>query len=90
MVGLFSLQNQNPIEKIYRYEQEIHELYCPCIDGKSEFAAITAEVIFPFATDDSVKQLFSRSLSYRGMDKYPQYQYWTVQLLVNDENRNLC
>ena len=69
----FSLQNQNPIEKIYRYKQEIHELYCPRIDGKSGFAAITAGVIFPFATDESVKQLFSKSLRHRGMDKYPQY-----------------
>ena len=25
----FPLQNENPIEKIYRYKQEIHELYCP-------------------------------------------------------------
>ncbi len=69
----FSLQNQNPIEKIYRYKQEIHELYCPRIDGKSGFASITAGVIFPFATYDSVKQLFSKSLIYRGMNKYPEY-----------------
>lgn len=69
----FSLQKQNPIEKIYRYKQEIHELYCPRIDGKSGFAAITAGVIFPFASDDSVKRLFSKSVNYRGMGKYPQY-----------------
>lgn len=69
----FSLQSQNPIEKIYRYKREIHELYCPRIDGKSGFAAITAGVIFPFANDDDVKHLFSSSLAFRGMDKYPNY-----------------
>lgn len=69
----FSLQSQNPIEKIYRYKKEIHELYCPRIDGKSGFAAITAGVIFPFATDESIKQLFSISMQFRGMDRYPNY-----------------
>ena len=48
-------------------------MYCPRIDGKSGFAAITAGVIFPFATDDEVKQLFDTSLVFRGMDKYPNY-----------------
>lgn len=69
----FSLQGQNPIEKIYRYKKEIHELYCPRIDGKSGFAAITAGVIFPFAKDEDVKELFSKSLEFRGMEKYPNY-----------------
>jgi hypothetical protein len=69
----FSLQNENPIEKVYRYKQEIHELYCPRIDGKSGIAAITAGVIFPFAPDKSVQNLFWKSLSYRGMSQWPQY-----------------
>ena len=69
----FSLQSQNPIEKIYRYKQEIHELYCPRIDGKSGFAAITAGVIFPFASDAAIKQLFRESLAYRRMNELPQY-----------------
>lgn len=69
----FSLQDQNPIEKIYRYKKEIHELYCPRIDGKFGFAAITAGVIFPFAKDESVKELFSASVQFRQMDKYPNY-----------------
>jgi len=84
----FSLQSQNPIEKIYRYKQEIHELYCPRIEGKSGFAAITAGVIFPFATDDSVKQLFSKSLSHRGMDKYPKYNPLTGANSVQAGNIN--
>lgn len=69
----FSLQNQNPIEKVRRYKEELHELYCPRLDGKVGFAAITAGVIFPFADDTAVKSLFRASLSYRGMEKYPSY-----------------
>ena len=51
----FSLQSQNPVEKIYRYKQEIHELYCPRSDRNAGFAVITAGVIFPFAKDEAVK-----------------------------------
>ncbi len=69
----FSLQKENPIEKVYRYKQEIHELYCPRIDGKAGFAAITAGVIFPFAADRLVKNLFAKSLHYREMDQWQQY-----------------
>lgn len=69
----FSLQNQNPIEKIRRYKEELHELYCPRLDGKASFAAITAGVIFPFAADSEVNNLFKSSLSYRKMDEYPAY-----------------
>jgi hypothetical protein len=69
----FSLQSENPIEKVYRYKQEIHELYCPRIEGKSGIAAITAGVIFPFATDESVQRLFWKSRTYRGMTQWPQY-----------------
>ncbi|MDQ7091708.1 MAG: NERD domain-containing protein/DEAD/DEAH box helicase [Methylococcales bacterium] len=84
----FSLQSQNPIEKICRYKQEIHELYCPRIDGKAGFAAITAGVIFPFATDESIKQLFAKSLNYRGMEKYPSYNPLTGANSVQSGNIN--
>ena len=69
----FSLQTQNPIEKVLRYKQELFELYCPRLDRKAGFAVITAGVIFPFAQDKKVKELFSRSLEYHGVDKYPEY-----------------
>ncbi len=69
----FSLQSQNPIEKIRRYKEELHELYCPRLDGKASFAAITAGVIFPFADDSAVNNLFKASLHYRNMDEYPAY-----------------
>jgi len=69
----FSCQRDNPIEKIIRYKQEIHDLYCPRIDGKAGFAAITAGVIFPFAADNVVKSLFDLSMQYRGIDRFPNY-----------------
>lgn len=69
----FSVQNQNPVEKIYRYKQEIHELYCPRLDGKAGFATITAGVIFPFAKSAAVRELLRPSLEYRGMFAWPQY-----------------
>lgn len=82
----FSLQTENPIEKVYRYKQEIHDLYCPRIEGKSGIATITAGVIFPFATDKSVQDLLSKSLSYRGMDQWPQYNPLTGANSVQSGN----
>ena len=38
----FSLQSQNPVEKIFRYKQEIHDLYCPRLNARAGFATITA------------------------------------------------
>lgn len=61
----FSLQSQNPIEKVYQYKQEIFNLYCPRLQQSSGFAAITAGVIFPFASDASVRALFDKSMKYR-------------------------
>jgi hypothetical protein len=69
----FSVQNQNPVEKIYRYKQEIHDLYCPRLDGKSGFATITAGVIFPFANKADIDELLRQCLEYRGMLNWPQY-----------------
>jgi hypothetical protein len=53
----FSLQSDNPVEKVFRYKQEIQDLYCPCIDQRNGLAVITAGIIFPFADDDRVAQL---------------------------------
>ena len=69
----FSLQKENPIEKIFRYKQEIFDLYCPRIDNKAGYAVITAGVIFPFADEKKLKELFNLSLTYRKMDKYENY-----------------
>ncbi|ACQ92294.1 conserved hypothetical protein [Tolumonas auensis DSM 9187] len=69
----FSIQNQNPVEKIYRYKQEIHDLYCPRLDGKAGFATITAGVIFPFAKQTEINAMLKPCLAYRGMLDWPQY-----------------
>jgi hypothetical protein len=69
----FSLQKDNPIEKVRRYKKELFELYCPRLQQGAGFAVITAGVIFPFAEDQRIKSLFEPSLKYRGLDKYPQY-----------------
>ncbi len=69
----FSIQSQNPVEKVYRYKQEIHELYCPRLNQRAGFATITAGIIFPFAQDEKVMALLSSCLRHRGMSQYPQY-----------------
>lgn len=69
----FSLQDQNPIEKVYRYKQEIYELYCPRLKKQFGFSVITAGVIFPFASDERIKKLFAPCLMYREMNKNKQY-----------------
>jgi hypothetical protein len=69
----FSIQSQNPVEKVSRYKQELHELYCPRLEKNAGFAVITAGVIFPYAKDQRVNELLSPCLQYRGMAKYPQY-----------------
>ena len=69
----FSMQKDNPIEKINIYKKELHELYCPRLEQRAGFAVITAGVIFPYAKENELKQLFEKSLSYRKMDNYPEY-----------------
>jgi hypothetical protein len=69
----FSLQAENPVEKVYRYKQEIFNLYCPRLKQGPGFAVITAGIIFPFADDARVKDLFTPCLEYRDMRKFPEY-----------------
>lgn len=69
----FSLQSQNPIEKVFRYKQEIHELYCPRLNARAGFATITAGVIFPFSPRTRVFRLLEPCLKHRGMLEYPRY-----------------
>jgi hypothetical protein len=69
----FSRQSDNPIEKVHRYKQEIFDLYCPRLKQGVGFAGITAGVIFPFADDKRVRDLFALSLNHRGMNRYPRY-----------------
>lgn len=84
----FSKQNDNPIEKINIYKKELHELYCPRLDKKAGFAVITAGVIFPFAKEEDIKNLFSSNLKYRNMDKYPNYYPLTGAESIHSKNLN--
>ncbi len=69
----FSLQRQNPIDKVFRYKQEIFNLYCPRLQERAGFAVITAGVIFPFADDQRVKNLLKPSRDYRYTEKYHHF-----------------
>lgn len=69
----FSLQNDNPVEKVFRYKQEIQDLYCPRIDHGGGLAVITAGVIFPSAADDRISILLRPCREYRNMEKWFRY-----------------
>lgn len=69
----FSLQSDNPVEKVFRYKQEIQDLYCPRIDQRSGLALVTAGIIFPSADDDRVSRLLRPCREYRRMDEWFQY-----------------
>ncbi len=55
----FSLEAQNPFSKVSQYREAIYNLYCPRLKNKAGFAAITAGVIFPFASSGRVRKLFA-------------------------------
>ncbi|GIK53438.1 MAG: hypothetical protein BroJett014_24110 [Planctomycetota bacterium] len=70
---VFSLQDQNPVEKVYQYKQEIEELYCPRLSSRAGYVVINAGVIFPFAANKKVQQLFEVAREYRDMLRYERY-----------------
>jgi hypothetical protein len=47
----FSRQSENPFPKVEYYREAIYNLYCPRLTKDKGFGAITAGVIFPFASD---------------------------------------
>ena len=69
----FSLQNHNPVEQLYRYRQEIIELYCPRLAGPAGLAVITAGIIFPNGDCERVKELLTPCLIHRKLLLYKQY-----------------
>lgn len=69
----FSIQSDNPVEKVFRYKQEIQDLYCPRIDQRSGLAIVTAGIIFPSADDERVSQLLWPCRKYRKMEEWFQY-----------------
>ena len=69
----FSLQKDNPVEKVHLYRNEIFELYCPRLNRRAGFATITAGIIFPFCPEKNLHALLEPCLKYRGMTDYPAY-----------------
>jgi hypothetical protein len=75
----FSMQKDNPVNKIARYKDELFKLYCPRLDQRFGQAVITAGIIFPFAFTENVLSLFDPCLNYKKheqMLKYPNY--WPI------------
>lgn len=71
----FSLQNHNPVEQLYRYREEIIDLYCPRLArraGRESLAVITAGIIFPNADCERVNELLAPCLTHRNLrhEKY--------------------
>lgn len=44
----FSVENKNPFNAVARYKERIFNLYCPRLQQRNGYAAITAGVIFSF------------------------------------------
>lgn len=53
----FSHERSNPFTAVARYKERIYSLYCPRLQQKAGFAAITGGVIFPFADGKRVRAL---------------------------------
>lgn len=70
----FSLQTENPVTKVNLYRDEIFNLYCPRLRQGNGWAAITAGVIFPFASSDQVRHLLAPFLQSQSGDRYAKYQ----------------
>jgi hypothetical protein len=70
----FSIQKDNPVSKVNLYRKEIFDLYCPRLQKRNGWAAITAGVIFPFARAGEVKKLFEPFLKSTSGDSYAKYQ----------------
>ena len=70
----FCIQSENPVSKVNLYKKEIFDLYCPRLKRGNGWAAITAGVIFPFASSSRVKDLFAPFLTSTQSDRFSQYQ----------------
>lgn len=59
----YSVERSNPFTAVARYKERIFNLYCPRLEQKNGFAAITAGVIFPYADAARVRLLQAPFLS---------------------------
>ncbi|HYD07470.1 MAG TPA: UvrD-helicase domain-containing protein [Reyranella sp.] len=51
----------DPTRQLRHYKNEIFELYCPRLQRNAGLAAVSAGLVFPFAPDDRVRDLFGGS-----------------------------
>lgn len=86
---VFSKQRDNPLEIICMYKEEIFNLYCPRLDQKAGLAVITAGVIFPFAEDNQIKDLFWPYINYLGIDNPQKSQYYPISGKNNLDLENI-
>ncbi len=59
----FSIQKDNPVNKVNKYRKAIFDLYCPRLKENTGFAVITAGIIFPYANAKRVKELLEPFLN---------------------------
>lgn len=70
----FSREEENPINKILLYKQELFDLYCPRLDNQLGLAVITAGLIFPCSPRSEVERVFGPFRdAHGGMSQYPKY-----------------
>lgn len=65
--------DDNPIDKIHYYKQEMSEIYCARAGGSSAYRIITAGVICPFARQEQLEDLFAPFRESYGMTEYPDF-----------------
>jgi hypothetical protein len=51
-------KRRDPLQQIQSYKYEISDLYCPRLNSLNIHSVITAGLIFPFAEDDELNELF--------------------------------
>jgi len=69
----FSRQSENPFPKVNYYREAIYNLYCPRLAKHKGFGAITAGVIFPFASISRLRSLFSPFLQHGEQEAVAKY-----------------
>ena len=66
----FSLQKNNPVERINQYKDEIFNLYCPRLEERRGFGVITGGIIFTCAKTQLVKEMLHPARQYYKHNKY--------------------
>jgi len=84
----FSVQKDNPVEKIKIYKDEIHNLYCPRTEQFAGYALITAGIIFPFSETSLIETLFRPFRSDYSMDTFPNYYPIVGKDIIESKNIN--